>query len=240
MISIYEHPPESGSVLRDLHKLINSYNHWSRFYYLQVTHEETRWEVVDPGFPVTSGKSGINLHSFLLLRLCKYIEWWQPTPVFLPREVHGQGSRAGYSPWGHKESDTTVRLSLSGCCSPNKGVSQAAVFLFFFFFWYNTKMLPSVSAAKAAEAQRAESDSRNSRMAQEWLAGDFQQGLLTPKYMGESGTKPIPFLLQTHFSPFIESTALPSHPAQIQNHSSPWSPFSPHICIVITACLYLS
>ena len=131
MISIYEHPPESGSVLRDLHKLINSYNHWSRFYYLQVTHEETRWEVVDPGFPVTSGKSGINLHSFLLLRLCKYIEWWQPTPVFLPREVHGQGSRAGYSPWGHKESDTTVRLSLSGSCSPNKGVSQAAVFFFF-------------------------------------------------------------------------------------------------------------
>ena len=56
-------------------------------------------------------------------------------------------------------------------------------------------MLPSVSAAKAAEAQRAESDSRNSRTAQEWLAGDFQQGLLTPKYMGESGTKPIPFLL---------------------------------------------
>ena len=32
---------------------------------------------------------------------------WQPTPVFLPRKLHGQRSLAGYSPWGHKESDTT-------------------------------------------------------------------------------------------------------------------------------------
>ena len=32
---------------------------------------------------------------------------WQPTPVFLPGEFHGQTSLAGYSPWGCKESDTT-------------------------------------------------------------------------------------------------------------------------------------
>ena len=32
---------------------------------------------------------------------------WQPTPVFLPGESHGQRSLADYSPWGHKESDTT-------------------------------------------------------------------------------------------------------------------------------------
>ena len=38
---------------------------------------------------------------------------WQPTPVFLPGESHGQQSLAGYSPWGHKESDTTKRLTLS-------------------------------------------------------------------------------------------------------------------------------
>ena len=30
---------------------------------------------------------------------------WQPTPVFLPGESHGQRSLAGYSPWGCKESD---------------------------------------------------------------------------------------------------------------------------------------
>ena len=32
---------------------------------------------------------------------------WQPAPVFLPGEFHGQRRLAGYSPWGHKESDTT-------------------------------------------------------------------------------------------------------------------------------------
>ena len=29
------------------------------------------------------------------------------TPVFLSGESQGQRSLAGYSPWGHKESDTT-------------------------------------------------------------------------------------------------------------------------------------
>ena len=32
---------------------------------------------------------------------------WQPTPVFLPGESHGQRSLAAYSPRGLKESDTT-------------------------------------------------------------------------------------------------------------------------------------
>ena len=32
---------------------------------------------------------------------------WQPTPVFLPGESHGQRKLAGYSPWGHKELDMT-------------------------------------------------------------------------------------------------------------------------------------
>ena len=32
---------------------------------------------------------------------------WQPTPVFLPGKSHGQRSLVGYSPQGHKESDTT-------------------------------------------------------------------------------------------------------------------------------------
>ena len=36
---------------------------------------------------------------------------WQPTPVFLPGESHGQRSLVGYSPWGCKESDTTERLN---------------------------------------------------------------------------------------------------------------------------------
>ena len=32
---------------------------------------------------------------------------WLSTPVFLPGEFFQQRSLAGYSPWGHKESDTT-------------------------------------------------------------------------------------------------------------------------------------
>ena len=35
----------------------------------------------------------------------------QPTPVLLSGESHGRRSLVGYSPWGHKESDTTERLS---------------------------------------------------------------------------------------------------------------------------------
>ena len=38
----------------------------------------------------------------------KLIPWrrkWQPTPVLLPGGIHGQRSLAGFSPWGHKESD---------------------------------------------------------------------------------------------------------------------------------------
>ena len=37
---------------------------------------------------------------------------WEPTPVFLPGESHGQKSLVGYSPWGHKELDTTEWLTL--------------------------------------------------------------------------------------------------------------------------------
>ena len=36
---------------------------------------------------------------------------WQPTPGFLPGEFHGQRSLAGYSLQGHKEWDTTERVT---------------------------------------------------------------------------------------------------------------------------------
>ena len=32
---------------------------------------------------------------------------WQPGPVFLVGKSHGQRNWAGYSLWGHKESDIT-------------------------------------------------------------------------------------------------------------------------------------
>ena len=54
----------------------------------------------DPGFIPGSGRSPRRRE-------------WQPTPVFLPEESHGQRSLVGYSPQGHKELDTTERLTLS-------------------------------------------------------------------------------------------------------------------------------
>ena len=41
----------------------------------------------------------------------------QPSLVFLPGKSHEQRSPAGYSLWGHKESDMTERLSTHKQCS---------------------------------------------------------------------------------------------------------------------------
>ena len=45
--------------------------------------------------------------------LVRKILWrrkWQPSPVFLSEEFHGQRSLVGYHPWGHKGLDMTWRL----------------------------------------------------------------------------------------------------------------------------------
>ena len=70
------------------------------------------------GFP--GGSDG---NKFCLQRRrCRFNPWvgripwrreWLLTPVFLLGEISGQRSLAGYSPWGHKESDTTERLTHS-------------------------------------------------------------------------------------------------------------------------------
>ena len=44
------------------------------------------------------------------------ISWrrkWHPTPVFLPGKSHGWRNLVGYSPLGHKESDTTEQIHFS-------------------------------------------------------------------------------------------------------------------------------
>ena len=38
---------------------------------------------------------------------------WLPIPVFWPGEFHEQRSLAGYSPWGHKESDATETFTFT-------------------------------------------------------------------------------------------------------------------------------
>ena len=48
------------------------------------------------------------------LRNIPWRRTWQPTPVFLPGESHGQRSLAGYCPWGDKELDTTEATKHTG------------------------------------------------------------------------------------------------------------------------------
>ena len=51
---------------------------------------------------------------------------WQPTPLFLPGECHGQGTLAGYSPWAHKESDITGVTEYT--CTPDRWVLLLLLF----------------------------------------------------------------------------------------------------------------
>ena len=68
------------------------------------------------------------LFIYLFVRIClqcrrpRFFPWvgkipwrrkWQSTPVFLPGKSHRQRSLVGYTPWSHKESDMTERLTLS-------------------------------------------------------------------------------------------------------------------------------
>ena len=73
------------------------------------------------------GPTAINLSQQVALMLCALVciaRWcsdrespcqcrrqrrWQPPPVFLPGEPHGQRNLAGYSPWRCRGSDVTKR-----------------------------------------------------------------------------------------------------------------------------------
>ena len=82
-------------------------------------------------YRVLSSVSFVHLINVWELRFMRYLAWgkvevckygimqeyvyvwrrqWHPTPVLLPGESHGRRSLVGYSPWGHKESDTTEPL----------------------------------------------------------------------------------------------------------------------------------
>ena len=84
-----------------------------------ATHSSTlAWKIPwteEPGGLVIHGvtKSQTRLRDFISLTsltlLASYFyHWrrkWQPTPVFLPGESHGQRSLAGHGPWGRRESE---------------------------------------------------------------------------------------------------------------------------------------
>ena len=79
------------------------------------SHSQTEVGTGWQGFPGGSNgkESTCNSGELGLIPGLGKIAWrraWQPTPVFLPEESHGQRSLVGYSPWTHKESDTTEWL----------------------------------------------------------------------------------------------------------------------------------
>ena len=57
--------------------------------------------------------SNLTGHPVLLfiISINPVIKKWQHTPVFFPGEFQGQRNLEGYSPWSHKESDTTEPLT---------------------------------------------------------------------------------------------------------------------------------
>ena len=58
---------------------------------------------------------------------------WEPTPVFLPGESHGQRSLAGYRPWGLKESGHD-RMTNPGFFVLKKAKQSNLILLFEMFY----------------------------------------------------------------------------------------------------------
>ena len=72
---------------------------------------------------------------------------WQPTPIFLSGEFHGHRSLAGYSPWGHKESDTTELLTHTHIHTHTCVYARACVCTHTFMILFNTANLSSTEDA---------------------------------------------------------------------------------------------
>ena len=69
----------------------------------------------EPGRLQSMGSLGVRHNWAASLWLFTFMHWrrkWQPTPVFLPGESQGRGSRVGCRPWGRTEL-ATKRLSSS-------------------------------------------------------------------------------------------------------------------------------
>ena len=87
--------------------------------WIQLSHRtELNWtEIIGRGFPAGSvvenppAEQERQVQSWV--RKILWGRTWQPTPVFLPGEFHGQRYLAGYSSWCLKELDITEQFSLS-------------------------------------------------------------------------------------------------------------------------------
>ena len=77
------------------------------------TRTQRHWRASQVGKGFTCQFRRLKRHRFnLWVRSIPWSRKWQPTPVFLPGEFHGQRRLADYNPWGHKESDMTEWLNI--------------------------------------------------------------------------------------------------------------------------------
>ena len=100
-------------MLRHTHTCIHSPPKLPSHPCYQITLSRVPW-----GFPggldgKDSACSARDLGSIPGLRRSPWRRKWQPPPVSLLGEFHGQRSLADYSSWGCKKSDTTEQLTLS-------------------------------------------------------------------------------------------------------------------------------
>ena len=79
-----------------------------------ATHSSTlAWKIPwteEPDRVQSTGSLRVGHDWVTSLSFSTFMHWrrkWQPTPVLLPGESHGQRGLVGCSPWGHTESDTT-------------------------------------------------------------------------------------------------------------------------------------
>ena len=81
---------------------------------------------------------------YLWIRKIPWRREWLPTPVFLPGESYAQRSLMGYSPWGHKESDTTEATNrrMTGVMSGEKTKVKMIIETVLFLFTESNQNLP--------------------------------------------------------------------------------------------------
>ena len=121
-ICIYKHPAHKPVIKQVAHHCLNSFPHLIMFLppLENPVYSVECWpfllEQCPSGVPQWQQLRGLDgvvgKESARQCRRCKrcgYSPWvreilwrrkWQPTPIFLPGESHGQRSLVGYSPWG--------------------------------------------------------------------------------------------------------------------------------------------
>ena len=107
------HRPQSGEAL------------WARVFLNTVNSWMYSWVKSTKGYQIKDFQGGSSdKEPTCQCRRCSFDPWvrkipwrreWQPTPVSLPGESHGEWSLVDYSPWVHKEWPTTEWLKIGTC-----------------------------------------------------------------------------------------------------------------------------